>query len=79
MHSDPISLQTHTRLSMYTAEGCLKPILDALQSELHLESKELQQLVIRMPSILGMSPASLRVRKAFFMDQGKFTIVLVSQ
>lgn len=68
---DPVQvtglIKTHTRLSSYTVNGRLKPILDALQTKLKLQSKELQQLILRMPSLLGMSLSALEERMAFFL------------
>lgn len=68
---DPVQItcliKTHTRLSSYTVNGSLKPILDALQSKLELQSKELQQVILRMPSLLGMSRSALDARITFFL------------
>ena len=63
-------IKTHTRLSTYNVFDRLKPILDALQYELDLDSQSLKQLILRMPSLLGMSKSSLLEHIQFFTEDG---------
>ena len=64
-------IKTHTRVSNYRVFTRLKSILDALQTELELDSEELKLLILRMPSLLGMSEASLLAHIQFFTEEGK--------
>lgn len=61
-------IKTHTRLSTYSVDGKIKPILDTLQTSLSLSSRELKQIVLRMPSIIGMSKDSYQKRLDFFLE-----------
>ena len=63
-------IKTHTRVSNYRVFDRLKPTLDALQIELGLDSEELKQLILRMPSLLGMSESSLLAHIQFFTIEG---------
>lgn len=68
-------LKTHPRLSTYGADGKIRPTLDALQANLGLKSIELRKLVLRMPSLIGMSveesgESGLFQRLRFFEDEG---------
>ena len=64
-------MKTHTRLSTYNVQTMLKPHSDNLQRLLHLQSDELQQIVIRMPSVLGCSESSINERLNFLYLKGK--------
>ena len=61
-------IKTHTRLSTYKAQSTVKPKLDALQNKLGLTSRELQQVVVRMPSVIGISVNGLKKRIKFFTE-----------
>ena len=80
---DPLQVfalvKTHTQLSHYRFLDRLKPTLDALQTELDLDSEELKQLILRMPSLLGMSTASLEAHIRFFTDEGEYYLYLISR
>ena len=72
-------IKTHTRLSTYDAATKILPTLDKLQRSLDLRSSELKQLVLRMPSVIGMGtfekdggkPSALDQRLDFFQNEGK--------
>jgi hypothetical protein len=63
-------IKTHSRLSTYSAKT-LKSHLDALQSKLCLKSEELRQIVVRTPSVLGVSVSKLDQRVTFLSSEGK--------
>ena len=68
-------IKTHPRLSAYSVEGNIQPTLNALQSKLGLSSRELRKVILRMPSLIGMSVAEsldrgLTQRLKFFYDEG---------
>ena len=60
-------IKTHSRLSGYTVQ-ILKFHLDAMQSKLCLTSRNSQALVLRTPSLLGVSPSSLDERIDFMLS-----------
>ena len=64
-------IKTHTRMSNYRFLVRLKPSLDALQKELHLDSEEVQRIILRMPSLLGIATSSLSAHLQFFTEEGK--------
>jgi hypothetical protein len=72
-------IKTHTRLSTYDAATKISPTLDVLQRSLHLRSSELKQLVLRMPSVIGMGTSekdggglsAFDQRLDFFQNEGK--------
>ena len=51
----PLHKKTHTRLGSYSAAAKLKPTLDALQKRLKLTSEELRTVMLRQPSLVGMT------------------------
>lgn len=65
----------HSRLSTYGIDN-IKTTLDALQNQLGLSSEELKNLVIRMPSIIGIqvseegAPSTLLKKANFFYNEG---------
>jgi hypothetical protein len=65
-------IKTHTRLSTYSVKGKIQPTLYALQSEIGLSSSELRKVILRMPSLIGMSineGRGLTQRLDFFIDK----------
>jgi hypothetical protein len=66
-------IKTHSRLSSYPMAQ-LKRSLDNLQSSLRLSSPVLQSLVLRMPSLLGMSISGLDNRIQFWTRQVGLTL-----
>jgi hypothetical protein len=64
-------MKTHSRLSSYSATT-LKSHLDAMQSKLCLSSEDLRRVVLRTPSVLGVSVGKLDQRIAFLSSKGKF-------
>ena len=64
-------LKVHSRLSYYPIQ-MLKLHMDTLQSELGLSSKELRQLVVKAPSVLGLSTKKLEEKVSFFSDTSKY-------
>jgi len=72
-------LKTHTRLSTYDAATKILPTLDKLQRSLDLQSSELKQLILRMPSVIGIgtsakkdTSSSFDQRIEFFQNEGKY-------
>eukprot|EP00980_Cylindrotheca_fusiformis_P002077 scaffold463_cov92-Cylindrotheca_fusiformis.AAC.6 len=65
-------LKSHSRLSSYSREN-LKLHIDALQSMLHLSSRDLSRLVRKAPSILGVSILKLDQRISFLSDEVDMT------
>ena len=72
-------LKTHTRLSTYDAATKILPTLDKLQRRLDLQSSELKQLILRMPSVIGIgtsakkdTSSSFDQRIEFFQNEGKY-------
>ncbi len=63
-------LKTHTRLSTYDTCNKIMPTLDMLQSGLRLSSSELRRLILRMPSLVGMSASAFEDRYEFFTTEG---------
>lgn len=68
-------IKTHPRLSTYSVEGKIRPTLDALQAKLGFSSSELRKVILRMPSLIGMSVADtpekgLSQRLCFFGCKG---------
>lgn len=73
-------MKTHPRLSSYTVEGKIRPTLDALQAKIGLSSNELRKVILRMPSLIGMSvtesaKGGLTQRINFFCDEGMSSFV----
>jgi hypothetical protein len=72
-------IKTHTRLSTYDAATKILPTLDTLQRRLDLRSSELRQLILRMPSVIGMGtsekdgggPSAFDQRMDFLQNEGK--------
>jgi hypothetical protein len=62
-------IKTYTRLS-HMGPTRLKKTMDYLQSTLKLSSQQLQQLMLRMPSLLGSSTMSLDKRILFLQQEG---------
>lgn len=46
-------------------------MLDALQSRLDLSCVELRNIILRMPSLLGMKESSFEARIDFFQREGE--------
>ena len=77
-------IKTHTRLSTYDAATKILPTLDTLQRSLDMKSHELKQLVLRMPSVIGMGtsekdggdPSAFDQRMDFFENEGKDILFL---
>jgi hypothetical protein len=67
-------IKTHSRLSSYTVEN-LKVHLDALQSKLFFRSRELRQLVLRSPSLLGVSLSKVDERIDFLAREGEHCLI----
>ncbi len=70
--------QTHSRLTTYSAKTNLVPKLNVIQEQLALSTRELQRIVLRMPSVTGMSvqntkgqKSALHKRLDFFINEGK--------
>jgi len=59
-------LKTHTRLSSYDLCDNIMPKCDMLQSKLQLSSADLRKLVLRMPSLIGVSSSAFDDRLDFF-------------
>jgi len=64
-------LKTHTRLSTYNARNKILPTLDMIQMKLNLTSAELQKLILRMPSLVGMGSFAFEDQLDFFTIEGK--------
>jgi len=62
-------LKTHTRLSSYDLCDNIMPKCDMLQSKLQLSSAELRKLVLRMPSLIGISFSAFNDRLDFFTNE----------
>lgn len=62
-------VKTHTRLSNYRFLDRLKPVLDALQTQLDLDSEELKRLILRMPQMLGIATSTLEANIDFFTER----------
>ena len=62
-------LKTHTRLSTYDAATKILPTLDKLQRSLGLRNSELRQLILRMPSVIGMGTSKSDAGKLSAFDQ----------
>ena len=70
-------IRTHSRLSGYNIQTRIKPSLDAIQSSLGMSNFELRSLIMRMPSLLGMSvldksdtqKSSLSEKLSFFYNE----------
>ena len=63
-------IKMHSRISLYTTDT-LKSHLNEIQSSLNLTSGDVQYLVYRNPSILGVSKEKLRSQIAFLSEKGK--------
>ena len=63
-------LRTHSRLSTYSVR-VLKSHADALQSEFSLSSRSLRQLILKSPSVLGVSESKVAQRASFFRQRCK--------
>jgi mTERF len=61
-------LKTHARLSGYKVHS-LRRNINLLQKSLHLSSTDLRRLVLRMPSLLGMSQTGIERRLDFWTNQ----------
>ena len=66
-------LKTHTPLTYYSRDQ-LRRNCDALQDGLQLTSNELRSLVLRMPSLLGMSVKGLTRRIKFWTEEVGITV-----
>ncbi|KAL7499845.1 hypothetical protein ACHAWT_007865 [Skeletonema menzelii] len=62
-------MKTHTRLSTYDAATKILPTLDKLQRSLGLRNSELRQLILRMPSVIGMGTSEKEGGKLSAFDQ----------
>jgi len=51
-------IKVHSRITSYKVASNLLPTLNAIQDRLFLSSRDLQRIVLRMPSITGMSVES---------------------
>ena len=60
-------LKTHPAVSYYR-QPLLQRNCDALQTTLELKSNELRALILRMPSVLGMSMGGLEDRRHFWIQ-----------
>jgi len=75
-------IKTHTRLSTYDAATKILPTLDKLQRSLGLRNSELRQLILRMPSVIGMGtsekdggkPSAFDQRLDFFQNEAGMSI-----
>lgn len=67
-------IKTHSRLSTYNVQGNMEPTLNAIQSSLFMTSREIRQVLLRMPSLLGISLHSLEARMCFFQDEAGMSI-----
>lgn len=70
-------LKTHPPLSSYSVDGKMRPTFNALQEKLGLSSKQVRKIVLRMPSLIGMSTVEssetgLMQRLVFFYDEGSY-------
>ena len=70
-------IKTHPRLSTYSVKGKIRPTLDALQAKLGFSSSEVRQVILRMPSLIGMSVTDtpekgLSQRLIFFGEKGMY-------
>jgi hypothetical protein len=70
-------IKTHPRLSTYSVEGKIRQTLDALQAKLGFSSREIRQVILRMPSLIGMSVTDtpekgLSQRLVFFRNTGVY-------
>lgn len=63
-------IKTHSRLSSYS-KPMLKSHLRALQSTFGLSARELRQIAVRQPALLGTSPQKLEKMHLFFTNQRK--------
>lgn len=63
-------LRTHSRLSTYSAK-LLKAHSDALQKHFGFSSRDLRELVLRSPSVLGVSEHKIAMRASFFKETCK--------
>ena len=63
-------IKTHARLTGYDACFNMKPTLAKLQSTFALTSGDIRQLVLRMPSLIGMSTQSIDEKLQFFTTEG---------
>lgn len=79
-------LQTHPHLSYYKTNNLMKNF-DAYQDKLGLSSRELRKVILRMPSLLGMSvdteendtKSALDERLDFFFNEGKLDVGSVTR
>lgn len=62
--------QTHPQLSWYKIEHML-PKLEAFQDKLGLTGRDLRKVLLRQPSLLGLSETSFNEKLGFFFDEGK--------
>lgn len=77
-------IKTHTRLSTYDAATKILPTLNKLQQTLDLRDSELKQLILRMPSVIGIGtsendggkPSAFDQRIDFFQNEGKVFLVV---
>ena len=67
-------LKTHTRLSSYDLCDNIMPKCDMLQSKLQLSSVELRKLILRMPSLIGVSSSAFNDRLDFFTNKADMSI-----
>jgi hypothetical protein len=64
-------IKSHSRLTSYSVQT-LRLHLDELQASVQLSSNEVQRIVFRSPSVLGVSVEKLNSRVSFLYHEGKF-------
>jgi hypothetical protein len=69
-------IKTYTRLS-HKGPTRLKETLDFLQLRLQMTSRQLQQIMLRMPSLFGSSTVSLEKRIQFLQKEGRYKLVVM--
>lgn len=75
-------IKTHPRLASYSATLLLNKI-NAIQDRLHLSSQETRKIILRMPSVTGMSITSTEKKDSvldrqinFFLNDCKYVCIL---